>query len=232
MQWLLPTLCLTDKIMKYFALLFCLVLVIVSCSEESGESAKKEREPEVTGPEEFEGVEVLFDDQGFQYPNAVDLLREINICSLEKQDSLGVPQTQCTPDNFKFFELKEGAGIQDGFILLVKANTGGIALRRILIFERENGSLVKLNGFVANLIGFRKSGTEHRDLLLRFNDKIEGSDVFYNCIFTWKDGKYAFKSVETIHEPAAQWVGRVREDVKDSTSKEILKIIEENQMIF
>lgn len=206
-------------------------LLLASCTsgEQETEDVKKDKP---LAADEFQGVEVLFDESQFEYPNAIDLLREINICSTEKQDSLGVPQTQCTPDNFKFFPLRTGMGIQDGFILLVKANTGGIALRRILIFERENGGLVKINGFVANIIGFRKTKTDYQDLLLRFSDKIDGSDVFYNCIFSWEDGKYVFKTVETIHEPASQWVGRVREDVKDSTSKEILKIIEENQMIF
>lgn len=218
--------------MKWMMIPFLFIgLLLVSCSGEDQEKEDVKKDKPVAA-DEFQGVEVLFDESQFEYPNAIDLLREINICSTETQDSLGVPQTQCTPDNFKFFPLRQGMGIQDGFILLVKANTGGIALRRILIFERENGGLVKINGFVANIIGFRKTKTDYQDLLLRFSDKIDGSDVFYNCIFSWEDGKYVFKTVETIHEPAAQWVGRVREDVKDSTSKEILKIIEENQMIF
>lgn len=182
--------------------------------------------------EEFEGIETLFDETAFEYPESVELLREINICSDEQVDGEGNPVTPCSPELFKFFPLKEGTPLNDGFILLVKANTGGIALRRVLVFERENGALVKVNGFIGNLIGTKKKAGSNNDLLIRFIDKIEGSDVFYHCIFSWENGKYEFKTVEVIHEPAGDFYGRVKESVKDSVSQDIFKILMDNKMIF
>lgn len=182
--------------------------------------------------EDFEPIEILFDEDTFENAKMVELLKEINICSTEKQDELGVQVADCSPEFFKLFPLKENEPIENGFILLVKANTGGVGLRRLLIFERERGALVKTNGFIGNLIGQRKSKSQHNDLLIRFIDIIEGSDVYYNCLFQWEEGKYQFKSCESIHEPAGNFFGRVKADVKDSVSKEILEIIKSHDMIF
>lgn len=189
-------------------------------------------EENTAGKEEFEGVEVLFNESGFSDPAAVGLLKEINICSDVQTDEKGNILAPCSPEHFKFFPLKEGMPVSDGFILLVKANTGGIALRRVLVFERENEALVKVNGFIANLIGKKKKEGTNDDLLLRFIDKIEGSDVYYHCIFSWEQGKYVFKTVEVIQEPAGNFSGIVKESVKDSVSQDIYKILTDNQMIF
>ena len=213
---------------KYFYFVF--LLLFVSCDNTPDEKDKPEPKPVVKT--EFEPVEVLFDEDNFQDTSVVGLLKEINICSPSMQDSLGLAVPDCSPKYFKLFPLKEGGSLYEGFILLTKANTGGIALRRLLVFERERGNLVKVNGFIANLIGTRPSSSKYDDLMIRFKDNIEGSDVYYNCLFQWEQGKYQFKSVETIHEPAAEWVGTVRADVKDSVSKEILEIIQGNEMIF
>lgn len=178
---------------------------------------------------DFEGVEVLFDEKEFSDGKMSVLLKEINICG---NDSLGVDVPECSPEFFKFFSLKNGMDLENGFILLTKANTGGIALRRVLVFEREEGKLTKVNGFIANIIGQRKSKSGYNDLLLRFKDVLEGSDIYYNCLFQWTNNKYEFKSVEVIEEPGAGWRGRVTEEHKDSISKEIYQTILDNKMIF
>lgn len=201
-------------------------LLLYSCKE-SIESKPDTKPLEVE--EEFEGIEVLFDEKQFSDPKMSSLLREINICG---NDSLGIDVPDCSPEFFKFFQLKSGVDIENGFILVTKANTGGIALRRVLVFERERGNLTKVNGFIANVIGQRKSKTGYNDLLLRFKDVLEGSDIYYNCLFQWNNGKYEFKSVEVIEEPAAGWRGRVTEQHKDSVSKEIYQTILDNKMIF
>lgn len=208
-----------------------LILLIPSCKETIEEDVKT-NSAIPSKSDEFDGIEVLFNDDKFGDENAIELLKEINICSDVQMDANGNLVSPCTPENFKFFPLKEGKAIKDGFILLIKANTGGVPLRRVLVFERENGTLVKLNGFIANLIGKKKNKDTNDDLLLRFIDKIEGSDVYYHCIFKWENGKYVFKTVEVIQEPAGNFSGIVKENVKDSVSNEILKILNENQMIF
>lgn len=212
-----------------FTLSLCCSAVLFSCGNKENETVTPKTE---AVQEEFEGIEVLFDEAEFEYPGVAELLKEINICSDEQVDKDGNPVTPCSPELFKFFPLKEQMPLEDGFILLVKANTGGIALRRVLVFERENGTLVKVNGFIANLIGTKKKEGAYDDLLLRFIDKIEGSDVFYHCIFSWENGKYEFKTVEVIHEPAGDFYGRVKENVKDSVSQDIYKILTDNKMIF
>lgn len=217
------------RISKFLIGLSLTLFVFSSCKEVEEEVVVTSKNPT---EEEFEGIEVLFDENDFSDAKAVDLLKEINICSDVQTDAQGNIVTPCSPELFKFFPLKEGASIQNGFVLLIKANTGGIPLRRVLVFERENGALVKVNGFIANLIGMKKRDNANDDLLLRFIDKIEGSDVYYHCIFSWENGRYVFKTIEVIHEPAGDFHRRVKESAKDSLSKEIFKILENNQMIF
>lgn len=218
--------------MNKLALCLFVSLMFLSACGSSGDDVNTPAVENSSDREEFEGIEILFDEDKFSDPKAVELLKEINICSDVQTNEQGDLMTPCSSESFKLFPLKEGTSIQDGFILLVKANTGGIPLRRVLIFERENGTLIKVNGFIANLIGKKKKEGSNDDLLLRFIDKIEGSDVYYHCIFRWEDGKYVFKTVEVIQEPAGNFSGIVKESVKDSVSQEILKILNDNQMIF
>lgn len=218
------------RINKLIVFFFLFSFIFVSCNNETEDDALQNKSQATT--EEFEAIEILFDDTKFDDPKAVELLKEIHICSDTQLDADGNVLTPCTPDNFKFFPLKEGASLDDGFVLLIKATTGGVAVRRVLVFERENGVLVKTNGFIANLIGAKKNKGGNDDLLLRFIDKIEGSDYYYNCIFSWENGKYAFKTVEVISQPSANFNRRVKADVKDSVSKEINQILIDNQMIF
>lgn len=214
----------------YKSFLFLVLLVSVfSCTEEV---EPQKNYFEKSNEEQFDPIEVLFDEDTFDNPKAVELLEEIKICNTDAQKEMGLQVADCSPKNFKFFPLKKGLPLENGFILLVKATTGGVALRRILIFERERGNLVKVNGYIANIIGQRPTKSGYNDLLLRFIDIIEGSDVYYNCLFHWEAGKYQFKSCETIQEPAGNFSGKVKESVKDSVSKEILEIITNNEMIF
>lgn len=207
-----------------------MLFLVASCGSDTEDVA-----PQTTTTvekEEFSGIEELFNEESFEDPSIVALLQEINICSDTQMDEKGAVMTPCSPSNFKLYPLKAGKPLDEGFVLLIKANTGGFALRRILVFERENGTLVKVNGFIANLIGRKENKGTNDDLLLRFIDKIDGSDVFYNCIVKWENGSYVFKTVELIQEPAGNFSGIVRADVKDSVSKEIFQILQENQMIF
>lgn len=213
-----------------YIILFSFAVIFSSCKDDSDfETPIVENK---TSGDEFDGIEVLFNEKEFPNAKCVDLLKEINICSDAQVDADGQLMTPCSTELFKFFQLRDDLPLEDGFILLVKANTGGIPLRRVLVFEREAGTLVKVNGFIGNLIGKKKSKDSNDDLLLRFIDKIEGSDVYYHCIFKWENGQYVFKTVEVIQEPAGNFSGIVKASVKDSVSQEIFKILMDNQMIF
>lgn len=219
------------NIIKYIAVLTFGLLILSACKNNEEDDVTTKTNV-VEAKNEFEGIEELFSKKEFDDPKAIDLLKEISICSETQTDKEGNLVSPCTAEHFKFFPLKENKPLNDGFILLVKSNTGGISVRRVLVFEREKGTLIKVNGFIANIIGVRKNDTTYDDLLLRFIDKIEGSDVYYNCIFKWENQKYVFKTVELIQEPAGNFSGRVKESMKDSVSQEIYKILMNNEMIF
>lgn len=159
-----------------------------------------------------------------------ELLKEIKICdpNAKSEDSLLRPA--CSPKLFRFFKLNNSIALKDGFILLAKAGVGGIPLRRVLIFQREQGVLVKVNGFIGNLIEKRKSNSGFDDLVIRFADNIDNDHLaYYNCLFTWKEGKYQYVNCEVIDEGEPH---RIKAEFMDSMAIEIKKIIDKNQMIF
>ncbi len=201
-------------------------LLLVSCNSDIEDNTEEVK------VEEFEPYSILFKESTFSDTASYRLLKELNICSDIAVNDAGELIAPCAASNFTFIPFSAGKSIQNGFILVVRADTGGFPLRRVLIFERENGNLVKVNGFIGNLIGKRKSDSGYDDILMRFIDKIDGSNVFYNCIFKWENGKYQFKSVEYIEEPAGAFKGRVLESVKDSVSNDIYQSLLGNQMIF
>ena len=215
--------------MKNFLFFSLLAIGLFNCSEEVevGETPIT-----VENKYEFEGIEILFNEDTFEYAKSAELLQEINICNTEKQKEIGLNVPDCTPEYFKLFPLIRDENIDKGFVLVTKSNTGGVALRRIIVFQRERGALVKTNGFVGSLIGKRKTDSGYDDLLIRFKELVEGDEVFYNCIISWDGDRYQFKTAEFIEVPASQWSARIKDDVKDSVSKEILKTITDNNMIF
>jgi hypothetical protein len=214
---------------KNIIILFIFSLVFIGCKNDIDTSEKITTE-KIEDKLGFEDIEILFDETEFSDPVMKELLLELKICS-EDQNVVNTSEVPlCSAEKFKFLPLRKSTSLKNGFILLIKAETAGFPLRRILIFQRERGNLVKTNGFVANIIGRTKSKTEYDDLLLRFNDNEQGEDMFYNCLFSWEEGKYQFKQVEVIQ--GANWGGPVKAIYKDSISKEIYQTIVKNDMIF
>lgn len=204
------------------------VIALFSCGDP--EDIDQSKNDPATNTQDVIGIETLFDETQFSDPVMKELLIELNLCNGEITDTLDYLNPSCSPFFFKFHELSKGVELKNGFMLQVKSKVNGFPLRRLLIFVREQGQLIKVNGFVANLIGRRKSRTGHDDLLLRFNDNEEGEEVFYNCYFQWVNGKYEFLSVEVIE--GVNWGGPVKAQFKDSMALEIKKEITDNQMIF
>lgn len=205
-----------------------LTFSINACSGD--DEPKEDPKVEENGPGTLTGIETLFDKSDFEDPKMKDLLKELNLCNEKLGDSIDYMNPSCTPRFFRFFNLTEKMPIENGFILQVKAKVSGFPLRRMLVFVRERGELVKVNGFVANLIGRRKTAGEYDDLLLRFNDNVDGETTFYNCFFKWNGGKYEFSSVEVIE--GANWGGPVKAEFKDSMSNEIKAVLTKNSMLF
>jgi hypothetical protein len=204
------------------------LLVFTSCKSDSIANTD-ESSSQVSLPSDIEEIEVLFDHQGFSDSIMPRLLKEINIC---QEDTVHRAQgaIPCSADYFKFFPLADNMKLDNGFILLIKANAGGFPLRRVLVFQRERGELIKLNGFVANIIGRVKSKTGYNDLILRFRDKDGEEDMFYNCLFKWNGSSFEYKQVDVIEGKG--WGGKVKAQFKDSISLEIYQNIMRNKMIF
>ncbi len=214
---------------NYFAFLFATIL-LTACSEEEGSSEDVKKSEVVTTPSKVTEIETLFDTDEFDDPKKMDILKELKVCSDENKGPEDYMNPACSPRFFSLSPFIDEVSIENAFLIQIKSKTNGFPLRRLLVFVREKGQLVKVNGFVANLIRTIKSPTKHDDLVLRFNDKDQGQDVFYNCLFTWNGVSYKYKSVETIEGQG--WGGPVKKQLQDSISIEVEKDIMENKMIF
>ena len=198
-------------------------MILVSCKEEP----KKKQVKPITKIGTQTDISYEFNETTFPSNTEFSLLKELKICDVNQRDLNNFMVPACNPKYFKFFPINEKKKLNDVFLLLIKSKVQGFPLRRVLIFEREGKELVKVNGFVATLIGKKKSASGYDDLILRFNDSVEMGDiVFYNCLFVWKDKHYVFKQVEQIND------ANIKAQFQDSMNVEIEKAITKNRMVF
>lgn len=223
-------------------LYFIFGLILISSCESKGveKTDKKNSQYYVDDnmPERIEvgtvlEIETLFDQTEFSYSESKKLLQELNICEEQLQEKKSC--ADCIPKYFKFFELNNSLKISNSFLLQIRANTilktdktKRLPSRHLLAFEREAGELILVNGFRGNLIEKRTTALNYDDLLIRFF--IAKENTFFNCLFTWKDNKYQFKSVESIDESGRG--GAVLPAYKDSMSLVVFNVLKENQMLF
>lgn len=203
-----------------------LISFLFSCSGEEDQTTKKDTDTSVS---DITGIETLFNVDNFEDAKHLELLKELKICSEFQKDTSNYMEPACSPRFFRIFPMRDDAPVENAFLLQIKSKVGGIKLRRLVTFVREKGQLVKVNTFVANLIGTRTSKTHYKDLILRFNDNIEGEIIFYNCLFAWDGKKYSFKSVELIE--GSDWRQRLKPEFKDSVSNDIYTTLVRNEMI-
>jgi hypothetical protein len=199
---------------------------LFSCSGEDDQVSKKDTDTSVS---DITGIETLFNVDNFEDAKHLELLKELKICSEFQKDTSNYMEPACSPRFFRVFPMRDDAPVENAFLLQIKSKVGGIKLRRLVTFVREKGQLVKVNTFVANLIGTRTSKSHYKDLILRFNDNIEGEIIFYNCLFAWDGKKYNFKSVELIE--GSDWRQRLKPEFKDSVSNDIYTTLVRNEMI-
>jgi hypothetical protein len=211
----------------YFLASIFFVISLYSCKSDTDNS---ETDLSEVSSEPTKEMDILFDESQFSDTVMISLLQELQMCSDKNQGPTDYSHPSCTPNFFHFDTLNKSIPLKDGFILMVKAKVNDFPLRRVLVFERENGKLVKVNGFVANLIGRRTSKTGYDDLYLRFTNKDGDELMYFNCYYTWNNGKYSFSSAEVIE--GANWGGKVKAEVKDSVSLEVEKDILKNKMVF
>jgi hypothetical protein len=206
-------------------ILFLILIILISCKDENSFYNKSNLKKNNFGDQV--NIETLFDQTTFPTNVEPELLNELEICNAKQRDLNNHFDPACNPKFFKFFQFIEGEHLRNAFLLQIKSRVNNFPLRRLLIFERENGILVRVNGFVANLIGTRYSKSKHYDLILRFNDNvIPGDIVYYNCLYKWEDDHYVFKKVEQIND------ANIKSQFQDSMNGVISSIIKSNRMEF
>lgn len=105
----------------------------------------------------------------------------------------------------------------------------------MIVFEREKGGLVKVNGYRGNLIKTISSESGVDDLIIRFLMKQEDEEsksienVHFNCLFKWDGKRYNFESVERIEGP--NWGGAVKPEHKKQTSAEVYRDLIAGELI-
>ncbi len=210
--------------MKFY-LLFILFFLVISCKNENDTHHTTTVKKKTIGDQT--NIETLFDQTTFPSSIEPDLLNELKICNISQRDLENHFDPACNPKFFRFFQFIENKPLKDAFLLQVKARVNDFPLRRLFVYERDKGVLVKVNGFVANLIGTRLSKTKHHDLILRFNDNVSPGDiVFYNCLYQWEDNRYVFKKIEQIND------ANIKTEFQDSMNLVISNIIKNNRMEF
>ena len=224
--------------MKYFFGLIILSLLMVSCGDpEEVVDIDSDLVVDTTGVKALQvgditHIETLYDELDFASPLEYKLLKELQVCdSVEIEDS---KCATCTPKYFKIHAFNNNSELSDAFMLQVKALTVmkgqevPLPMRHLIVFEREKGSLVKVNGFRGNLIATRESESGIKDLIIRFYIPDEGA--FMNCLFLWKEGQYKFESVEAIDGAGGH--GSVKASMKAEISKDVYQTLMSNAMLF
>ena len=171
--------------------------MLAGCDTEEDEKPKT-RETETY----FEGIATKFEGKKFKNKEFLDILEELGVCEMATSDSSYF--AACTPENFNISRFKNEGSMKDAFILEMKA---GIfpknaemplpPVRHVIVFEREEGKLVRVGGFRGNLIGKRpneKSGAD--DLLLALYDTDD--ETLFHCVFKWNGSKYEFDSIDRM----------------------------------
>lgn len=217
--------------MKHFFVYLLSGLILVSCSAESEGEVLTDKSGEKEQESQIEIQATDFSDDSFGDDKSLKILEELDICVLK--DSLGLI-AECSPQNFKIIPFKKNASMEDAFILEVKA---GVLLkgsteplppiRHIIVFERENGKLVQVNGFRGDLIAVDREG-EFADLILALY--VKADETLFQCKYEWNGDKYEFKSIEGLDY--GDGVVTLKESMRDSVTNEIYGSIMQSNLIF
>lgn len=199
-------------------------------------SCDNEEEPVVVSEVHFDNIETIFAPGEFSDSVKVQLLEELRMCdSRIPQSDTSYMYAPCAPSNFKFLSFNEQKELKNSFMIQIKAlsvlpGSQGVPLpvRHLMIFEREAGQLVKVNGFRGNLIGWRNGKEDEKDLMIRFY--IPKDETYANCTFTWNGGKYDFASAISVDW--GQGDMDIKPDVRDSVSNMIYTDLINNSLLF
>ena len=182
--------------------------------------------------DKIEEIRNDFNDVKFDDPVHLDLLEELGICEMVSSDSNYY--ATCSPENFKIIPFKKDTDIRDAFILQVKAairfkgQDVPLPVRHIVVFERENGELIRVNGFRGDLIGMTDGASGTKDLMVALY--LTDDETLFHCLFKWKGGQYSFESIEGLDY--GEGVRTLQPALKDSLSNDIYSSLMTSNLIF
>lgn len=172
-------------------------------------------------------ISTLFDQTEFPQAYLEQLLVEIKVCNPQIEEMQADGITPCTPSYFQFYSYNKNRKIEDAFMLQIKKGVNGFPYRRLLIFTRENGLLVKMNGIIGYLVEKRPSLSGMDDLVVAVVDNIGGYYDRYDVLIRYENGKYHF--VEAIGDLEGTFNTK---ELKEEASKQIKQRIKEKELIF
>lgn len=223
--------------MKITLLAFSALFILFACTENEDEITDQ---PEVHAPGVATEFETLFSDTTFANVKHSQLLKELQIC-IQNADSECPRCAVCSPNFFRIFKLDKEKDVKNFFALQIKSLTilkgqeFALPVRHLIVFEREKGELIKVNGYRGNLIETISSQSGVDDLVIRFLMKQEDEEskeienVHFNCLFKWDGKRYNFESVERIE--GSNWGGPVMAKHKKETSAEVYRDLIAGELI-
>lgn len=203
------------------------LFVIASCGDDIKKKPIEQKDPEI------EVITPDFKGEKFSNPAHLELLKELNICDVIDSDSTSY-YAACSPKNFELLTFNEKKDVTEAFILQtrsairLKGQDASLPVRHILIFERENGSLVRINGFRGELIAMEDGKNGMKELMVAIY--LKEDDTVFNCLFKWKDNKYSFDSVVALDW--GEGMKPLKANKKEEVSAEIYTSLMAANLIF
>lgn len=183
----------------------------------------KKKKEEVT-----KGIQIStdFNINSFSSKNEASILKNLGLCDSTINWSEDLNRPSCTPNFFRVFPLKKGLDLSQGCMVLLKAGVNHFPVRRFVVYEKEGAQMIQANGFIGYPIEFRPQAQNYDDVVIRFFERYEGQKYFYNCLFTWKQNRYQYVRCEQIND------ANIKPEKQEQVSIEILKILNDKQMVF
>lgn len=169
-----------------------------------------------------------FSRNGFDNKIKYELLLESHICNPNYSDTVTDGSVPCSARFFRFFPYNHKRDLEDAFMLQVKAGVNNYPYRRLLIFTRERGKLVLVNGITGYLVSSISRPNGIDDIIVGVIDDL-GNNNFdrYDVLLRYKDGKYHVE--EAIGDLQGEFESKT---LKKRATQQIKKRIEEKELIF
>ncbi len=211
--------------MRYSIIILFSIILFCSCESESNNDNEQDKDQFISDTLE---APAEFSNTGFDDKLKYELLIETHICNPNYSDTTSDKTVPCSSRFFRFFEWNRKRNLDNAFMLQVHAGVNDYPYRRLLIFTREKGELILVNGINGYLIEQHTRPNDIDDLVVGIIDDL-GNNNFdrYDVVLRYEDGKYQFK------EAIGDLRGPFQSDtLKKAASRAIKRRIKEKELIF